>query len=154
MAVYSNVSKLVFTEGDYKLLSRQYNETKSWLEKVTAEQEKTPAHKNPPLTVSLVDTQRVALENELRYLMNKLKYWKPPKQPSPIPPVTPPPAEGNDTSNEDTIEVDLGEEEVSDKIPEPETPTLNTPENTDTDDSKEKSETIPDTNTSKSKQEL
>ena len=106
MEMYMNVSSMVFSEADFTLITRQYNQTVDWLANAKEEQAKLQPYENPSLTVSLVETQRYALESELRYLMSKLKSWRPP--PPPVP-QTPAQSDSNNTDDKDeetSIDID------------------------------------------------
>lgn len=66
-----------FTQVEYDALEKLIIETKEWNKTVNAEQKKTPLTEKPKFTVEDVATKIAALDREMKYLINKVKTFRP-----------------------------------------------------------------------------
>lgn len=70
-----------FTQVEYDALEKLITETKEWNKTVNAEQRKTPLTEKPKFTVEDVATKIAALDREMKYLINKVKTFRPKTKP-------------------------------------------------------------------------
>lgn len=66
-----------FTQVEYDALEKLITETKEWNKTVHAEQKKTSLTEKPKFTVEDVATKISALDREMKYLINKVKTFRP-----------------------------------------------------------------------------
>lgn len=104
----SNPEKDVFTDIEIEALEKLILETEEWRDKKIEEQNKLKKYETVKLTVkSLVDHMQ-ALDREMKYLVNKLKIWRPRK------PVEEKKDE-NKTTEEDKTKNEKAEEKVEEE---------------------------------------
>jgi hypothetical protein len=65
------------------ILTVGYSNVQDWNKTVHAEQAKTPLTEKPKFTVEDVTAKMAALDRELKYLINKMKSYKPKPKPKP-----------------------------------------------------------------------
>uniref|UniRef100_A0A1W7R800 Hypoxia up-regulated protein 1 n=1 Tax=Aedes albopictus TaxID=7160 RepID=A0A1W7R800_AEDAL len=110
-----NPEKDVFTQVEIDTLERVIKETIEW-EKVEVQEQKKIARNEPVrLTVKDITDKMALLDREVKYLVNKLKLWRPKVKPTP-----PPKVEKNTSKEEDeqnTEEVVAEEEQVIEETP-------------------------------------
>lgn len=103
-----NPEKDVFTQVEIDTLERVIKETIEWEKVETSEQKKMARNEPVRLTVKDITDKMALLDREVKYLVNKLKLWRPKVKP------TPPPKVEKNTSQEEeqnTEEVVTEEEE-------------------------------------------
>lgn len=123
----TNPEKDVFTEVEIETLNKVIKETTEWKDKATQEQNKLKKSEPVTMTVKLMSEKMALLDREVKYLVNKLKIWRPKK--TEIPVKEEPVKHENDTKKKEETKSD--EEEV----------VMETPE---TNEEPEKVEEIPD----------
>lgn len=75
----------MFTQVEMDTLEKVIKETEEWKKSMEEEQAKLPLSEPPKLTIKLITEKMAALDREVKYLVNKAKFWKPkkvPKKPS------------------------------------------------------------------------
>lgn len=72
-----NKDKDVFTPVELETLGKTISETDAWLTEELAAQEKLARHEPVRLTVKSMSEKMAAIDREVKYLVNKLKIWKP-----------------------------------------------------------------------------
>lgn len=97
-----NPEKDIFTEIEIKNLEKAITETIEWRDKEVKAQKKLAKNDAVRLTVKSLTDKMALLDREVKYLVNKLKYWRPKVKETP-----------KEKKNE-TIE---GEEEKKDELP-------------------------------------
>ncbi|XP_034832599.1 hypoxia up-regulated protein 1 [Maniola hyperantus] len=75
----ANSDKDVFTEIEITVLEVKIEETKNWLEESIKEQNALKKNEDIKLTVDSIREKMAALDREVKYLLNKMKIWKPKK---------------------------------------------------------------------------
>lgn len=75
----ANADKDVFTEVEITVLDAKIEETKTWLEETMKEQNALKKNDDIKLTVDSIREKMQALDREVKYLLNKMKIWKPKK---------------------------------------------------------------------------
>lgn len=75
----TNPDKDVFTEVEINLLEKQVDETTSWLTTSMKEQNALKKNEEVKLTVQIIRDKYAMLEREVKYMLNKMKIWKPKK---------------------------------------------------------------------------
>ncbi|XP_045773658.1 hypoxia up-regulated protein 1 [Maniola jurtina] len=75
----ANADKDVFTEIEITVLEVKIEETKNWLEESIKEQNALKKNDDIKLTVDSIREKMAALDREVKYLLNKMKIWKPKK---------------------------------------------------------------------------
>ncbi|KAI4462648.1 hsc70cb isoform g-related [Holotrichia oblita] len=75
----NNPEKDVFTDVEIETLEKIIRETEEWRDKETEEQNKIEKHEPVKLTVKMISEKMAALDREVKYLVNKIKFWKPKK---------------------------------------------------------------------------
>lgn len=73
----SNPEKDVFTDIEIQTLEKYIKETKEWRDSEVAEQNKLPKNADVRLTVKSITEKMAGLDREVKYLVNKIKIWKP-----------------------------------------------------------------------------
>lgn len=73
----ANPEKDVFTDVEIQTLEKVIKETRTWRESEILEQNKLPRHVEVRLTVKAITDKMSLLDREVKYLVNKLKIWKP-----------------------------------------------------------------------------
>ncbi|KAL0266755.1 UNVERIFIED_CONTAM: hypothetical protein PYX00_009209 [Menopon gallinae] len=68
-----------FNSKEVDDLEKLIKETKEWQVKMEEEQSKLPLSVTPKLTIKSIGDKMAALDREVKYLVNKAKYWKPRK---------------------------------------------------------------------------
>ncbi|XP_061817890.2 hypoxia up-regulated protein 1 [Nerophis lumbriciformis] len=67
----------IFTEVELNMLEKVINETMTWRNETTAEQEKRSPKERPILLSKEIEAKLVLLDREVNYLLNKAKFAKP-----------------------------------------------------------------------------
>lgn len=75
----SNEEKDVFTEVEIGVLEKKIEETETWLEKAIKEQKALKKNEDVKLTVDSIREKMANLDREVKYLLNKMKIWRPKK---------------------------------------------------------------------------
>lgn len=75
----TNVEKDVFTDVEIETLEKLIAETTEWRDKIVKEQDKTKKSDAVKLTVKMLMDKMAALDREVKYLVNKIKMWRPKK---------------------------------------------------------------------------
>lgn len=75
--------KDIYTEVEITTLQRIINETQEWIDKRVAEQDQLKKSDPVKLTVRMLSEKMAILDREVKYLVNKLKIWKPKKTEQP-----------------------------------------------------------------------
>lgn len=119
--------KDVFTEKEVNDLEKSIQEVKEWRDKEVAAQDKLARNVQVKLTVKVLTDKMAYLDREVKYLVNKIKSWRPKEKPKPkkkkpsnetVPEVTEPTEENQQevplekTAEDDetlTIEIPAGE---------------------------------------------
>lgn len=114
-----NPEKDVFTEIEIKTLDKAITETIEWRDKEIKAQKKLAKNDAVRLTVKSLTDKMALLDREVKYLVNKLKYWRPKVKETP-----------KEKKNE-TIE---GEEDKKDDLPNEDFPTEDQEEKTPEDE--------------------
>ncbi|XP_071111379.1 hypoxia up-regulated protein 1-like isoform X1 [Haliotis cracherodii] len=71
----------IFTEVEVTTLETLINETSDWRSTNLKEQKKLKDYENPKMLVEDIALKIQALDREVKYLINKAKYWKPKTKP-------------------------------------------------------------------------
>lgn len=71
----------IFTQIEIDTLEKVIKETEEWKKNMEEEQAKLPLSEPPKLTIKLITEKMAALDREVKYLVNKAKFWKPKKAP-------------------------------------------------------------------------
>lgn len=74
-----NSERDVFTDVEITVLEKKIEETESWLEKSIEEQNSLKKNEDIKLTVDSIREKMSNLDREVKYLLNKMKIWKPKK---------------------------------------------------------------------------
>lgn len=75
----TNPEKDVFTDVEVESLEKLITETTEWRDKIVKEQKATKKNEPVKLTVKLLMDKMAALDREVKYLVNKIKMWRPKK---------------------------------------------------------------------------
>ncbi|XP_044750034.1 hypoxia up-regulated protein 1 [Coccinella septempunctata] len=75
-----NPTKNVFTDKEVESLEKIISDTDEWLSKNVAVQEKLKKYEDVVLTVKSITEKMGLLDREVKYLVNKLRLWKPKKE--------------------------------------------------------------------------
>ncbi|KAJ0175993.1 hypothetical protein K1T71_008167 [Dendrolimus kikuchii] len=75
----SNEEKDVFTEVEIGVLEKKIEETETWLNKSIKEQDELKKNEDIKLTVESIREKMTSLDREVKYLLNKMKIWRPKK---------------------------------------------------------------------------
>ncbi|KAL0878994.1 hypothetical protein ABMA27_003974 [Loxostege sticticalis] len=75
----SNAEKDIFTDVEIGVLEKKITETEAWLTKSVAEQEALKKNEDIKLTVDSIREKMANLDREVKYLLNKMKIWRPKK---------------------------------------------------------------------------
>ncbi|XP_058449575.1 hypoxia up-regulated protein 1 [Malaya genurostris] len=106
-----NPEKDVFTQVEIDTLERVIKETTEWRKTEAAEQDKLARNVAVRLTVKDLTDKMALLDREVKYLVNKLKLWRPKVKPTP-----PPKVEKNGEEKEEAAEQE-GEQPVLEESP-------------------------------------
>ncbi|XP_047521461.1 hypoxia up-regulated protein 1 isoform X1 [Pieris napi] len=90
----------VFTDVEISLLEKKIEETKSWVDKSVAEQNALKKNEDIKLTVESIREKITNLDREVKYLLNKLKIWRP-KKPKKVENKTETPTESEKTEGQE-----------------------------------------------------
>ncbi|CDW58259.1 hypoxia up regulated protein 1 [Trichuris trichiura] len=118
------LAEKIFTEVELTTLAKLLNETETWFTEMEEKQNQTAPYEDPVLTVAALMEKGMALDREVRYLLNKLKIHQ--QQKAARPPEARPDnytSASNDTSTTDTVDnlrilnetSEAGEEQQGDK---------------------------------------
>lgn len=80
----TNTEKDVFTDVEVETLEKLITETTEWRDKIVKEQDKTPKNEPVKLSVKMLMDKMAGLDREVKYLVNKIKMWRPKKVEKPI----------------------------------------------------------------------
>nr|XP_026494052.1 hypoxia up-regulated protein 1 isoform X1 [Vanessa tameamea] len=75
----ANAERDVFTDVEITVLEKKIEETESWLQKSIEEQKALKKNEDIKLTVDSIREKITNLDREVKYLLNKMKIWKPKK---------------------------------------------------------------------------
>ncbi|CAH0560825.1 unnamed protein product [Brassicogethes aeneus] len=75
----TNLEKDVFTDVEVEALEKLIKETTEWRDKQVKEQAKLKKNEPIKLTVKSITDKMGSLDREVKYLVNKIKYWRPKK---------------------------------------------------------------------------
>lgn len=75
----ANPEKDVFTDVEINLLEKKIDETTSWLSTSIKEQKALKKNEDIKLTVESIREKMASLDREMKYLLNKMKIWRPKK---------------------------------------------------------------------------
>ncbi|KAJ2951584.1 hypothetical protein O0L34_g13736 [Tuta absoluta] len=75
----TNSEKDVFTDIEIGVLEKKIEETKSWLAKSIEEQNALKKNEDIKLTIDSIREKMANLDREVKYLVNKMKIWRPKK---------------------------------------------------------------------------
>ncbi|XP_037724954.1 hypoxia up-regulated protein 1 [Drosophila subpulchrella] len=78
----TNPEKDVFTQVEIETLDKVITETNAWLKTETAAQKKLAKNADIRLTVKDITDKMSLLDREVKYLVNKIKIWKPKVKPA------------------------------------------------------------------------
>lgn len=73
----ANPDKDVFTEVEIETLNKLIAETTQWVDKHVAEQKQLKKSEQLVLSVKMIAEKMAVLDREVKYLVNKLKIWRP-----------------------------------------------------------------------------
>lgn len=79
-----NPEKDVFTDVEIETLNKIITETTEWRDKMVLEQKKTKKYDPIILTVKMLSEKMAGLDREVKYLVNKLKIWRPKSTEKPV----------------------------------------------------------------------
>lgn len=139
----SNLEKDIFTDQEVESLEKIITETEDWKEKQIQEQNKLKNFEPVKLTVRSITDKMGALDREVKYLVNKIKLWRPKKVDKPKETETIE-KEEKPKEEEDAEKVDASGEKEN-VIEEPSLETLG--DSKDEDIKPSKTETLEDTHT-------
>lgn len=80
----TNPEKDVFTDVEVETLGKLIAETTEWRDKIVKEQKTTKKNDAVKLTVKMLMDKMAALDREVKYLVNKIKMWRPKKVEKPV----------------------------------------------------------------------
>lgn len=80
----TNAEKDVFTDVEVETLEKLVTETTEWRDKIVKEQDKTPKNEPVKLSVKMLMDKMAGLDREVKYLVNKIKMWRPKKVEKPV----------------------------------------------------------------------
>lgn len=103
-----NPDKDVFTEVEIETLDKLIKETTEWRDKIVKEQDAIKKSEPIKLTVKMLMDKMAALDREVKYLVNKIKLWRPKKVEKPAGEKT---TDGNATAKNETVLEETEEEE-------------------------------------------
>ncbi|KAH9636875.1 hypothetical protein HF086_010656 [Spodoptera exigua] len=75
----ANPEKDVFTDVEINLLEKKIDETTTWLSTSIKEQKALKKNEDIKLTVESIREKMASLDREMKYLLNKMKIWRPKK---------------------------------------------------------------------------
>ncbi|CAG9788320.1 unnamed protein product [Diatraea saccharalis] len=110
----SNSERDVFTEVEIEVLEKKIIETETWVNKSIAEQEALKKNEDIKLTVESIREKMSNLDREVKYLLNKMKIWRPKK---------PVKKESDNKTEETVVEPESEKLETQEETPEVETET-------------------------------
>lgn len=103
-----NPDKDVFTDVEINLLEKKIDETASWLSTSIKEQKALKKNEDIKLTVDSIREKMANLDREMKYLLNKMKIWRPKK----------PIKKETDNKTEETIPADAETADKEEKVEE------------------------------------
>lgn len=106
-----NPDKDVFTDVEIETLQKLIKETEDWRDKQVDEQKKVKKSDPVKLTVKAISEKMSLLDREVKYLVNKIKLWKPKKVEKPKEKVVPENQEEKPEKLQDTKADGSGENE-------------------------------------------
>lgn len=74
-----NMEKDIFTDVEIEVLEKKIIETETWLNKSIEEQDALKKNEDIKLTVDSIREKMQSLDREVKYLLNKMKIWRPKK---------------------------------------------------------------------------
>lgn len=75
----ANAERDVFTDVEIEVLEKKIGETQAWLTKSIEEQNQLQKNDEVKLTVDSIREKMSSLDREVKYLVNKMKIWRPKK---------------------------------------------------------------------------
>ncbi|KAJ8934580.1 hypothetical protein NQ314_013270 [Rhamnusium bicolor] len=125
----TNPEKDIYTDVEIESLEKLINETTDWEEKVVKEQNELKKYEPVKLTVKMLMDKMAALDREVKYLVNKIKLWRPKKIEKPVEEKN---ENGSSTDKNDTSDnkenVIINEESIASEEPAANEETVETPE--------------------------
>lgn len=112
-----NPDKDVFTAVEIETLQKAIDETIKWSADEQAAQKKLKKYEPVRLTVKSVTDRMASLDREVKYLVNKLKYWQPKVSPKKV----------TEKAKNGTISDSAGEKETGEEAKNDEEPTIEVP---------------------------
>lgn len=67
----------IFTQVEIATLDKAINEAEQWMDRELSAQNKLQRHEPVRMTVKIITDRMLMLDREVKYLINKLKIWKP-----------------------------------------------------------------------------
>lgn len=116
----ANPEKDVFTDVEINTLEKLINDTTEWRDKAVKEQKELKPNEPIKLTVKMLMDKMAALDREVKYLVNKIKMWRPKK-------IEKPAEEKNSGGSGDKNETNDNEESVIEEEAEVEEDTIEAP---------------------------
>lgn len=111
----TNTEKDVFTDEEVAVLEKLIVDTTEWRDKMVKEQEKLKNYEPVKLTIKLLTDKMQALDREVKYLVNKIKLWRPKKVEKPVKE-----EEEKQKTSDDTEKVNKDETKAEETIETPE----------------------------------
>ncbi|CAG4951102.1 unnamed protein product [Parnassius apollo] len=103
----ANSERDIFTDVEIGVLEKKIDETESWLNKSIEEQNQLKKNDDIKLTVDSIREKMSNLDREVKYLVNKMKIWRPKK---------PAKKESDNNKTENIIEPEINEVEQKEKM--------------------------------------
>lgn len=103
-----NPENFAFKDNEVEALDKLISDTKAWKTKLVEEQSKLKKSEAPKLTVKLLMDKMAALDREVKYLVNKLKNFRPKKIEKPVEEKQ----DGGDNSTAEEVKPEEGEETI------------------------------------------
>lgn len=83
MTKETNPEKDVYTEAEVIVLEKAITDAQAWFLTEQSAQKKLQKHEPVQLTIQAIGDRMAAVDREIKYMVNKLKYWKPKVKPAP-----------------------------------------------------------------------
>lgn len=77
MTKEANTDKDIFTQVEIDTLQKAITDAEQWIENEQAEQNKLQKYEPVQMTIKSITDRMMLLDREVKYLINKLKIWKP-----------------------------------------------------------------------------
>ncbi|XP_066245009.1 hypoxia up-regulated protein 1 [Euwallacea similis] len=114
-----NPENFVFKDSEVDVLDKLINTTTEWRDKMIKEQEAVKAFESPKLSVKMLMDKMAALDREVKYLVNKLRNFRPKKVEKPqTENTTKSDEESGDDKQESEVKIEADVEETIEKTTE------------------------------------